>query len=130
MQINVGDDKLTNYSSSAKGELQKQLISHADLIIKESNLIEYALREENTNSEITATIVASAAKKSQVNRPKKYSPVKIIVKIISWISMIFVGALFDIEKCQNSTTQLVWLIIVIVIATGTSILQFFWEESR
>lgn len=130
MRISIDDNKLTNFSFSAKDELKKQINNYAELIIKESNLIEYGLREENTNPEITSTIVASASKKSQIHTKKKNIPIRIIIKVLSWISMIFVGAFFDIEKCQSSTICLVVLIISIVIATGTSIIQIVWEELK
>lgn len=131
MQINIDDSKINNYSSSAKEELEKQILNYADIIIKESELIEYASREENTTSEVTSTIVATAAKKRNMKVTKKEDKKKIIaIKILSWVSMLFVGLLFDIEQCQNNTLQFLALIVVLIFAAVFSILQIFWEELK
>lgn len=71
LQVNIDNDKIDNFSIGAKAELVKQLEKYGDNIIKESNLIEEAIREDGASTEITSNIVIQAVRKSKVPSKKK-----------------------------------------------------------
>lgn len=66
IQIKIEDNKVDNFSRGAKDELKKQLEKYGENIIKESNLIEEAIREDGARTEITGSIVIQAVRKSKV----------------------------------------------------------------
>ena len=128
MRVEVDDDKLTNFSRGAQDTLKNQLERYADDIIKEANLIEEGLRENEANTEITSSFVIQAVRKSKTIRPKRKSKYSLFIKIAAFVSVLITGALFDLEAIQTSTGRLIAFIIAFVIASITTILQFIEEE--
>ena len=56
IQIKIEDNKVDNFSRGAKDELKKQLEKYGENIIKESNLIEEAIREDGAKFQVKKTI--------------------------------------------------------------------------
>lgn len=128
IRVEVDDDKLTNFSRGAQDTLKNQLERYADDIIKEANLIEEGLRENEANTEITSSFVIQAVRKSKTIRPKRKSKYSLFIKIVAFVFVLITGALFDLEAIQTSTGRLIAFIITFVIASITTILQFIEEE--
>ena len=128
IRVDVDDNKLTNFSMGAQDTLKKQLERYADDIIKEANLIEEGLHENEANTEITSSFVIQAVRKSRTNRPKRKSRFFFPIKITAFVSVFITGGLFDLGAMQASTGRLVAFIVAFVIASVTTALQFIEEE--
>lgn len=128
IRVNIGNDKLSNFSNEAQDSLKIQLEKYADEIIKEANLIEEGLHEDNASTEITSNYVLWAVRKSKTYRPKKKRKHFIGIKITAFISSLITGALFDIDAMQASALRLILFLVAFAIAGGTTLIHFFEEE--
>lgn len=108
LQVNIDNDKVDNFSSEAKTELVRQLEKYRDNIIKESNLIEEVVREDGASMEITSNIVIQAVRKNKVSHKKKPNKTLLIIKIISALSLLVTGFLFDGNGYKDATTKLIF----------------------
>ena len=127
LEINIKEDDIDNFSPDAKHELVRQLTKIGNNIIKESNLIEEAIREHGAKTEITSNIVIKAARKSDRNVNKKKNKMMIFFKICSALSSLITGLLFDIDGYENKSHILVVFIIFFAIACVTTVLDFVYE---
>lgn len=124
LQVNIDNDKIDNFSKEAKVELEKQLEKYCDNIIKESNLVEEGMREGGASTEITSNIVLQAVRRNKVKHNKKPNKFLLITKIVSAISLLISGFLFDED---GGTVKLVIFLIVFAIACASTVLQFVLE---
>ena len=130
LQVNIDNDKIDNFSSGAKAELVKQLEKYGDNIIKESNLIEEAIREDGASTEITSNIVIQAVRKSKVPSKKKHSKTLLLLKIVSWASLLLTGFLFDSNGYEEATGKLIFFVICLIVACVSTVLQFVYEDKE
>lgn len=128
IQVNIDDDKVDNLSIDAQATLKKQMEKYADDIIKEANLVEEAIREDGASTEITSNIILQAVRRNRNHSNKKSNKWLLFVKIMSALSLLITGFLFDANGYQDNTMQLVGFIIVFAIACVTTVLQFVFEE--
>lgn len=129
IQVNVDGSKVDNFSSDAQTTLKKQIEEYADEIIKEANLIEEAIREDGASTEITSNIILQAVRKNKVNlnqrrKPNKWLP---IIKIVSTLSLLVTGFLYDVEGFKTDEKKLIIFIICLVVACVSTVLQFVSE---
>lgn len=127
IQVNVDDSKVDNFSLDAQATLKKQMEKYADDIIKEANLIEEAIREDGASTEITSNIILQAVRKSKVNQKKKPNKWLPIIKIVSTLSLLVTGFLYDVEGFKADEKKLIAFIICLVIACVSTVLQFVSE---
>lgn len=130
LQVNIDNDKIDNFSSEAKAELVKQLEKYGDSIIKESNLIEEAIREDGASTEITSNIVIQAVRKNKVPSKKKHGKVLLILKIVSWASLLLTGFLFDGNGYEEAKWKLIFFVICLIVACVSTVLQFVYEDKE
>ena len=130
LQVNIDNDKIDNFSSGAKAELVKQLEKYGDNIIKESNLIEEAIREDGASTEITSNIVIQAVRKSKVPSKKKHDKTLLFLKIVSWASLLLTGFLFDSNGYEEATGKLIVFVICLIVACVSTVLQFVYEDKE
>ena len=128
VQIKIEDEKIENLSSEAKKSLKQQVETYAEYIIKESNLIEEGNREDGADREITSSIILQAARKYKNTLPKKKDKWLVVIKIVSVFSLLITGFLFDADGYQDNIGKLIWFIIMIIIASASTVLQFVKEE--
>ena len=130
IQINIDDSKLSNFSNDAQATLKTQVERYADEIIKEANLIEEGLREDEASTEITSSFIIQAVRKNRTGRPKKKHKHLLTAKIVSFIAIFFAGILFDLEAMQKETWRILVCMIVLAIAIIAAVLQFIWEDKE
>ncbi|MBE6649618.1 MAG: hypothetical protein E7614_08920 [Ruminococcaceae bacterium] len=130
LQVNIDNEKIDNFSSDAKAELVKQLEKYGDNIIKESNLIEEAIREDGASTEITSNIVIQAVRKSKFPNKKKHSKILLFLKIVSWASLLLTGFLFDSNGYEKATGKLIVFVICLIVACVSTVLQFVYEDKE
>ena len=130
LQVNIDNDKIDNFSSGAKTELIKQLEKYGDNIIRESNLIEEAIREDGASTEITSNIVIQAVRKSRVPSKKKNNKTLLFIKIISWASLLLTGFLFDSNGYEGAMGKLILFMICLIVSCVSTVLQFVYEDKE
>ncbi len=130
IQIKIEDNKVDNFSRGAKDELKKQLEKYGENIIKESNLIEEAIREDGARTEITGSIVIQAVRKSKVPGKKNHNKLLIFIKILSSLSLLVTGFLFDSNGYDQQTVKLIIFIIILIVACVSTVLQFVIEDKE
>lgn len=111
VQINIVDDKVDNFSNEAQTTLTKQIEKYADDIIKEANLIEEGIREDGASTEITSNIVLQAVRKNKTYHNKKSNKTLLITKIVSALSLLITGFLFDSSGYENNKIGLIAFVI-------------------
>lgn len=124
VQINIVDDKVDNFSDEAQTTLKKQIEKYADDIIKEANLIEEGIREDGASTEITSNIVLQAVRKNKTYHNKKSNKTLLITKIVSALSLLITGFLFDSSGYQNNKMGLIAFVICLIVASVSTVLQF------
>lgn len=128
IQVNIDDNKIDNFSVDAQTTLKKQIGKYADEIIKEANLIEEDLREDGASTEITSNYVMQAVRKKKINHNKKPNRVLLITKIVSSLSLLLTGLLFDSTGYQENVIQLIVFVISLIVACVSTVLQFVLED--
>lgn len=128
VQVNIDDNKIDNFSVGAQTTLKKQIEKYADDIIKEANLIEEALREDGASTEITSNNVLQAVRKNKTNHNKKTNRSLLITKIVSSLSLLVTGFLFDSAGYQDNVIKLIAFIICLIVASVSTVLQFVLED--
>lgn len=130
LQVNIDDSKIDNFSRGAKAELVRQLEKFGDNIIKESNFIEEAIREDGAKTEITSNIVIQAVRKSKLQRNNKHGKSLLFFKIVSWGSLLLTGFLFDSNGYESAIGKLILFVICLIIACISTVLQFVYEDKE
>lgn len=128
IQVNIDDSKIDNFSVGAQTTLKKQIEKYADDIIKEANLIEEALREDGASTEITSNNVLQAVRKNKTNHNKKPNKSLLITKIVSSLSLLVTGFLFDSAGYQDNVIKLIAFIVCLIVASVSTVLQFVLED--
>lgn len=128
VQVNIDDNKIDNFSVEAQTTLKNQVEKYADDIIKEANLIEEAFREDGASAEIISNHVLQAVRKNKTNHHRKPNRFLIITKIISSLSLLVTGFLFDSAGYQNNVGKLIAFIVCLIVASVSTVLQFVLED--
>ena len=128
VQVNIDDNKIDNFSVEAQTTLKNQVEKYADDIIKEANLIEEAFREDGESAEIISNHVLQAVRKNKTNHHRKPNRFLIITKIISSLSLLVTGFLFDSAGYQNNVGKLIAFIVCLIVASVSTVLQFVLED--
>jgi len=101
-----------------------------DNVIKEANLIEEGMREDGANAEITSSIVMLAVNKSKIIRSKKSKKGLRFAKVVSTLSLLLTGFLFDYTGYQDNTIGLILFSIALIVACVSTVWQIFLEEKE
>ena len=128
VQVNIDDSKIDNFSVGAQTTLKKQIEKYADDIIKEANLIEEALREDGASTEITSNNVLQAVRKNKTNHSRKPNRSLLITKVVSSLSLLVTGFLFDSAGYQDNIIKLIAFIVCLIVASVSTVLQFVLED--
>lgn len=100
------------------------------LYIKEANLIEEGIREDGASTEITSNIVLQAVRKNKTYHNKKSNKTLLITKIVSALSLLITGFLFDSSGYQNNKMGLIAFVICLIVASVSTVLQFVFEDKE
>lgn len=130
VQINIDNNQVDNLSESAKNTLKEQTEKHVKDILKEANLIEEVIREDGACQEITSNIILQAVRKNKTSNNKKSNISLLIFKIFSALSLLLTGFLFDSDGYQNNQVKLIFFVIVLIVATTSTVMQFVLEDKE
>lgn len=131
IQITIDEDKIDNFSNDAQTTLKKQIDKYTDDIIKEANLIEEGIRENGASTEITSNIVLQAVRKNKTyHNKKKSNKILLITKVVSALSLLITGFLFDSSGYENNKLGLIAFVVFLIIASVSTVLQFVFEDKE
>ena len=127
IEFDILDEQVVSLNSNGKVELVKHCKKWTDNILEEASRIE-ASRNEGTSVEITAAIINEAATYSRrFSIKSKIKSSYRIVQILSFLSTLLVGILFDIEKLNN-ISYIMWVTITFSIALATTVYLIFNKQ--
>lgn len=128
--IEIDDANLINLSNGAKSKLHEQTKEYAFELLKEAVLIEEGNRSEGANSEITSSIIMQAASVKRNRNPiEKKMPLWLkISKIISTLSCLITGFLFDSTGYQDNFPGLMCFVICFATACISTAIVFVKEK--
>jgi hypothetical protein len=129
VEFDIFDETIQNFSVQARTEITRQSKRIAEEIIKEASLIEAGQKVSDAQTEVThSNVIRAATSPRMVFRRKKRWWLKII-QILSSLSSIVVGSLFDTSKFVE-TSHVIWFIIMSFIAIGTTVYLTFNQENN
>jgi hypothetical protein len=128
LDIKIQDDQISDLSDDARRILKKQVDSYVAYLLKETRLIEETLRVDGAGKEITGNYILQAVRRSRSNFKKRKPWHVKICRVLSPISVLFAGILFDRNGFTESLLQLMFFIIFLVIAVITTIFQHSKED--
>ncbi len=128
VQIEIADDKISNFSDDARESFKKQVEKYADDLVREANLLEETARENGAAMEITSNIVLQAARKNKIIHTKKANRFLLVMKIVSSLSLTATGFLFDSNGFQDNKIGFFAFMAVFTVAAVSTVLQFVKED--
>lgn len=130
LNIEIDDTNLVNLSSGATRTLQEQTREYANDLLKEATLIEEGDRQEGANSEITSNIIMKAVSvRKNRNLIEEKTPTWLkVCKIISTVSCLVTGFLFDLAGYQDNLAELIGFVICFAIACISTAFVFLKEK--
>lgn len=129
IEFDIPDEKVSDLNPNGRTELTRHCKQWTEDIIDEATRIE-ASRNDGTNTEITAAIISEAATYSK-RFPLKHK-IKWWIKVIQITAFIFsliAGSLLDVEKF-NETSHVIWFIVTLFIAVATTVYLTFNSEQN
>lgn len=128
IKYEIPDDKVRNFTESAKSRLQDQSQKYTIEIINEAEKVEELIRENGASTEITDNIIFQAVRR---NRTGKKRSVKIIlIRIVAELLLFIAGLMFIPEMfiTANNTFNLEYFVafaMVTLIALIATIVTYF-----
>lgn len=132
LRIELSDQDLEYLSEDAKEELKRSTVSYAVEIMREAARIETSLRNgENDRPEITRNIIKEAVKfnKNLYRRTAGSRKAKGL-QILSALSALITGVLFDFDEIKTNTTLLVFFLLSLCVAVATTVLVYTGSDER
>lgn len=123
------DDSSSALTADALVKLSEQAQFFAVDLLNEAIRIEEGNREDGAKCEITSTIIMRAAHSKKYNNlSQKKIPLWLkITKIISTISILITGFLFDSNGYQNNLSKLIFFIIFLLISSVSTAIIYIKE---
>ena len=126
MEINIPEDKVSYLSKQAQVEFSDSLKSYASDLIDEASRLETASRVSGGDPEITRTMIKDATLylKKYTHNNKSQSWWFTFLQVVSAISTLFTGGLFNIDKFKSdSINLLIFLsVLAITIVSNTAVI--------
>lgn len=127
INLEIHDDRIANMSLGAKETMQEKLKEYVDNVIKEANLIEEGNRETGARGEITSSIILQSTQKNNRIIKKKIPIYVFISRIVSPLSILLTGFLFDQNGYKDNTIKMIFFIVTLILACVTTVLQYVKE---
>lgn len=128
IRYEIADDKVRNFTDSAKNRIQEQSQKYALEIISEAEKVEEFLRENGASTEITENIIFQAVRRNKTEKKKnvKFIITRIISEIFLFISgLMFLPEMFITEEKTLNLGYFIIFLIVTLIAFVMTIVTYF-----
>ena len=88
IKYEIADDKIRNFTDSAKSRLQEQSQKYTLEIISEAEKVEELIRENGASTEITDNIIFQAVRRNKTEKKKSIKTilVRIIAELLLFVS--------------------------------------------
>lgn len=132
IKYEIADDKIRNFTDSAKSRLQEQSQKYTLEIISEAEKVEELIRENGASTEITDNIIFQAVRRNKTE--KKKSIKTILVRIIAELLLFVSGLMFIPEKfiTTENTFNLgyfvAFAIVTLIVLVATIVTYFIGGE--
>ena len=111
--VDIDDKKVNSFSASAKETLKSHVTKYSEDLVREANLLEEGSRESGAGAEITSNIVLQAVRRKTTMPHRRASIWLILCKIISPLSCMATGFLFDRDLTKyQSNPKLFWALLI------------------
>lgn len=100
IKYNIAEDKVKNFTDSAKRRIQEQAETYTLEIISEAEKVEKLIRENGASAEITDNIIFQAVRKNRTERKRDMKI--IIIRILSEVLLFIAGLMFLPDKFITS----------------------------
>ena len=128
IKYEIADDKIRNFTDSAKSRLQEQSPKYTLEIISEAEKVEELIRENGASTEITDNIIFQAVRRNKAERKKSIKTilVRIAAEILLFISgLMFIPEMFITKESTFNLGYFVAFAIVTLIALVATIVTYF-----
>lgn len=128
IKYEIPDDKVRNFTDSAKSRLQEQSQKYTLEIISEAEKVEELIRENGASTEITDNIIFQAVRR---NKTEKKKSIKIIlIRIAAEVLLFTSGLMFMPEKfiASDNTFNLGYFVafaLITLVALVATIVTYF-----
>ena len=128
IKYEIADDKVRNFTGSAKSRLQEQSKKYTLEIISEAEKVEELIRENGASTEITDNIIFQAVRRNRAGKKKsiKITIVRIVAEVLLFVSgLMFIPEMFVTIDGTLNTVYLVGFLLVTLIAFIAIIVTYF-----
>lgn len=128
IKFEISDDKVSNFTGSAKSRLQEQSKKYTLEIISEAEKVEELIRENGASTEITDNIIFQAVRRNRAGKKKiiRITIVRILAEVLLFISgLMFIPEMFITIDGTLNTGYLVSFLLVTLIAFIAIIVTYF-----
>ena len=128
IKYEIADDKVHNFTSSAKNRLKEQSQRYTLEIINEAEKVEKFIRENGASPEITDNIIFQAVRRNRTDKKKniKFITLRIIAELLLFVSgLMFTPEIFVTSENTFNIEYFVIFAIITLIALITTIATYF-----
>lgn len=129
IEFDVSEGKVQNFTSDARSELSKHSLKLTEEFINEVLRIEASRRLPEAKSEVTQSDVRVAAHQSRMIASRRRGRGFKLLQVISSISSLIAGGLFDVEKFK-SIIYIIVFICILVLVVGTNVYLIFNQDNN
>ena len=128
IKYEIADDKIRNFTDSAKSRLQEQSQKYTLEIISEAEKVEELIRENGASTEITDNIIFQAVRRNKTEKKKSIKTilVRIVAEILLFASgLMFIPEMFITTENTFNLGYFVVFALVTLIALVATIVTYF-----
>ena len=128
IKYEIADDKIRNFTDSAKSRLQEQSQKYTLEIISEAEKVEELIRENGASTEITDNIIFQAVRRNKTEKKKSIKTIliRIAAEILLFVSgLMFMPEMFITAENTFNLGYFVTFAIVTLIALVATIVTYF-----
>lgn len=128
IKYEIADDKIRNFTDSAKSRLQEQAQKYTLEIISEAEKVEEFIRENGASTEITDNIIFQAVRRNKTEKKKSIKTilVRIVAEILLFASgLMFIPEMFITTENTFNLGYFVVFALVTLIALVATIVTYF-----
>ena len=128
IKYKIADDKVCNFTESAKRRLQEQSEKYTLEVISEAEKVEKLVRENGASTEITDNIIFQAARRNRTGKKKNHGIV--LLRIVAEILLFISGLMFMPEKfvTKDGALNTIYFVLFLLVVSGaliTTIVTYF-----
>lgn len=132
IKYEIADDKIRNFTDSAKSRLQEQAQKYTLEIISEAEKVEEFIRENGASTEITDNIIFQAVRRNKTEKKKSIKTIliRIAAEILLFVSgLMFIPEMFITpENNFNLGYFFVFAIVTLTALVATIVTYFIGGE--